>query len=162
FTRTSTPIGAKAMIDLLELLKLRGFGTTQRTKLVRHKDPAYDIHLLLRRGWLEPFQCFQNNPVFNDTDYVVSFVGTTGTKARLLGIYAVLGRQPGSQGSLPADCRAAMTRGEINDQWSKAKYFYDLRKQPGFEDLEGRVVIDWGKAAKSWHQWLRKKEVVEV
>ena len=30
-----------------------------------------------------------------------------------------------------------------------------------FEDLKDRVVIDWGRSTRSWHQWLRPKEVIE-
>lgn len=40
--------------------------------------------------------------------------------------------------------------------------YYDLEALPGFEDLAGRVVIDWGGSALAWHQWLADKEVLEV
>jgi hypothetical protein len=37
-----------------------------------------------------------------------------------------------------------------------------LEEVGGFEDLKGRVVIDWGGAALTWHQWLAEKEVIEI
>lgn len=40
--------------------------------------------------------------------------------------------------------------------------YYDLEKEPGYEDLEDRVVIEWGASTRSWHQWLSPREVVEV
>jgi hypothetical protein len=39
---------------------------------------------------------------------------------------------------------------------------YDLVRRSGFEDLENRVIIDWGKSAKSWHQWFRDRPVLEI
>lgn len=42
------------------------------------------------------------------------------------------------------------------------KYRYKLKQQAGFEDLEQRVVIEWGRSTRTWHQWLKPKEVVEV
>jgi hypothetical protein len=33
---------------------------------------------------------------------------------------------------------------------------------PGFDDLNDRVVIDWGANARAWHQWLTAKEVVQL
>jgi hypothetical protein len=32
----------------------------------------------------------------------------------------------------------------------------------GFESLQDRVVIDWGKGTKSWVQKMRNKEVIEL
>ena len=47
-------------------------------------------------------------------------------------------------------------------QEAPESHFYLLEKVPGYEDLEERIVIDWGKSTRSWHQWLSPKEVVEV
>ena len=84
-----------ADLGVIDLLKLCNFDPACRSKLVRHQDKRYDVHDLLRRGWLEAYQCFQSKPVFDGQDFVVSFVGTEGTKARLLGVYKVRGRQSG-------------------------------------------------------------------
>ena len=45
---------------------------------------------------------------------------------------------------------------------AKSPYFYELTREPGYEDLENRVVIDWGKGALAWCQRLSNKEVVEI
>ena len=34
---------------------------------------------------------------------------------------------------------------------------YDLEEIPGFEDLKDGLIIDWGRATRSWHQWLKPK-----
>lgn len=44
-------------------------------------------------------------------------------------------------------------------------FYYDLEQVPGFEDLQERIIIHWGKAAIKWHQWVDEnndKEVVEI
>jgi hypothetical protein len=37
-----------------------------------------------------------------------------------------------------------------------------MRKLPGFEELEHRVVIEWGKGTRSWVQGPTIKEIVEI
>jgi len=138
-------------IDILEILGLRGFDTNRRIKLVRHQDARYDVLDLQRHGWLETYQAFQAPGVFDKVDCFICFVGVGGTRARLVGIYDVLGRKPGHEGILPAGC-------PFPEDW-KESYYYELRREPGFEDLENRVVIEWGRATRAWHQWLKNKEV---
>lgn len=41
-------------------------------------------------------------------------------------------------------------------------WYYPLERCHGYEDLEDRVVIDWGKAALAWHQWFTDRPVLEV
>jgi hypothetical protein len=120
-------------IGVLDLLRLCGFPSEARLKLVRHQDKRYPPEDLLRRNWLEAYQCFQNRPVFEAIDYVVSFVGAGGTNARFVGVYKVGSRRPGSEGVLPPGCQ--------HREWLDATYYYDLVRQAGFEDLEHRLGI---------------------
>ena len=61
---------------------------------------------------------------------------------------------PGSAGALPAGCPYF--------EWQKSSYFYELDRQPGFEALENRVVIEWGRAALAWHQHTINKTVTQL
>jgi hypothetical protein len=140
-------------LGIVDLLVLRGFDPTRPTKLVRHQDARYDVHDLMRRGWLEFYQATQSRPVFDRCERIVSFIGTGGTKARLIGVYKVLGKRDGRQMSCPAEFPPG--------PWP-FRYFYDLEREGGYEDLENRAVIEWGKGARSWVQRLSNKEVVEL
>jgi hypothetical protein len=142
------------MLGIVDLLGLRGFDAAARCKLVRHQDARYDVHDLVRRGWMDAYQARQARPIFDGIEFVISFVGLEGTRARLLGVYRVAGRRDGTAVPLPPDCP--------HSEWLNSPHFYDLIHVPGFEDLENRVVIDWGKGALAWHQQLRNKEVVEI
>ena len=71
------------MLGLLEVLRLRSpYLHPKRTKLVRHKDPRLDMHLLKRQGWLDLYQGFQSRPIFHGCDTIVSFVGEEGRRSR--------------------------------------------------------------------------------
>ena len=71
----------------------------------------------------------------------------------MYGVYKVSERCRIREISLPPN----YTMPEDPDSW-----FYQLERVSGFEDLEERVVIDWGQSTRSWHQWITEKEVVEV
>ena len=143
------------MVSILEMLKLRGFDVSQPGKLVRHKSGKYDVQDLLRRGWLEAYQQYQQRPAFGNSKHIVSFIGLEGTKARFVGVYRVGKMLDGTNGPpLPAGCPYS--------EWRSAPVYYELEKASGYEDLENRVVIDWGRGALAWCQNLREKEVAEL
>lgn len=133
-------------ITLQELLYTRGL-PQKRVKLVRHRDTSgnidlYDQYRNQRPTFLE-YQRQQGNPVFHNCDYVVSCLGEKGSRARFIGVYQVQGI----------------------DYETEAHFYDNLTEVSGFDDLKERVIIDWGKAAINWHQWLRQevpKTVLEI
>jgi hypothetical protein len=141
------------MLDLQELLFHRGLPRDARTKLVRHQDARWDLQHLLAHGHFDIYQEHQSKPVF-ECDFIISFIGLANSQARLVGVYAVDGREgPRSFEPPPEFLYPDMPLGQ---------YRYKLTRVPGYEDLERRVVIDWGGSTRAWHQWLAPKEVVEV
>lgn len=142
------------MLNIVELLSLRKFDVNCKIKLVRHQDKRYDISKLIRDGLFELYQSYQSRPVF-DCDYIVSFLGIEGSKARMIGVYQVKDRKPASAYPLPSD----FSHPEFA---TDNRYYYILEEVKGFEDLNGRVVIDWGGSPLAWHQWLTEKEVIEI
>ena len=143
------------MLSIIELLELKGLDCSRRKsiKLVRHKDHRVDVDALLRGGHIQTYQSIQGSPIFN-CDYVVSFMGMDGSQARLLGVYRVGGhRQVRKSDIAMLPCR---------DLVGKTDLIYELDEVPGFEDFKDRLIIDWGRNAISWHQWLTDKPVVEI
>ena len=141
-------------LGIIDLLRVCGFDPSCRSKIVRHQDKRYESHELFRRGWLDAYQSFQSKPVFDNLDYIISFIGSGGTQARLLGVYKVLGRRDGNTGKLPSGCPYL--------EWQSNPYFYELERQTEFEALEHRVVIEWGRAAQAWHQYTKNKAVTQI
>ena len=60
------------------------------------------MHELLRAGWFEAYQSFQGLPVFHKIQQIVSFVEDGGARARMVGVYRVLGHRAGRRGVLPS------------------------------------------------------------
>jgi hypothetical protein len=138
------------------MLRLYGFDPASRAKMVRHKEDKYPVQELLRNQWLDLYQAYQGKPRFDNLDVIVSFYGLTGTRACFYGVYKVLGRRPARESPVPASCPW------VTEWLKKCPYFYDLKRLPGYEALEHRLVIDWGKGALSWHQHLSNKPVLEL
>lgn len=143
-----------ALIGLLELLASRGFvPNPKRVKLVRHKNSQVDVEALHSSGQLEMYQSYQDNPVLDGCDQIIVFVGEEGFGSRFIGVYDVGPRRPASETALPGGSAI----------WAQSEHFlYALKKRSGFEDLEDRVVVDWGRAALAWHQWLTDRPVLEI
>ncbi|ACL67276.1 conserved hypothetical protein [Anaeromyxobacter dehalogenans 2CP-1] len=145
------------MIKLTELLRTRGFSESKSTKIVRHLDSRVDMRMLRRRGHFEFYQRTQPKDVFN-CEQIVSFLGDENRRAIFCGVYSVGGKR-----EVTADEPLSIPIGYPHPELLDGPgVIYDLSKVSGFEDLEDRVVIDWGDAALSWAQWFRDREVVEV
>lgn len=142
-------------LGIIDVLKAFGFDDQLKTKIVRHQDGRYDVPGLMREGWFELYQSLQARPVFSGCDQIVCFTGDGGTRARFIGVYQVLGESPCTSTHVPARCPYPEWRTE-------SKYYYRLKYEPQYEDLAGRVVIDWGTGALQWAQHLRNKAVVEI
>lgn len=135
-------------ITLQELLYNRGLTRDRRrVKLVRHRDTSgkLNLHRMYREQRTEflDYQRQQGNPVFDKCDFVVSFLGEEGSRARFIGVFQVQGIE----------------------RETEEHFYYNMAEVAGFEALKERVVIDWGSAAINWHQWLEvdlPKAVLEI
>ncbi len=148
------------IISIRELLSLRGLDVSKRIKVVRHKDSRKEVVI---RGKLEKgnpydwyrynrdlfigYQSEQGKEVFKNVDYIISFIGEHGTTARFVGVYHIEGMN-----------ETYFPDGNIC-------YNYQMTQVKGFEELEERIIIDWGDSAISWHQWLtedKDKDIIEI
>lgn len=84
------------------------------------------------------------------------FLGEEGFNSRFVGVYNVGARRSATDAPLPVECPYP--------QWGAdpAHSYYPLDKLDGFDDLEDRLVVDWGKAALAWHQWYSDRPVIEI
>lgn len=144
------------MITIQELLSSRlnkcGVESTDRIKLVRQKDARQDLYELYRHN-KEAFlnyQSAQSKPVFNNVDYIVSFIGEEGTSARFIGVYKIVETIELNKTDKPSGVK------DIDN------YFYKMQELPEFDDMKERVIIKWGNAI-AWHQWYKNEmEVIEI
>ena len=149
-----------AILTISKLLSEAGLDITKKIKLVRHKDSRkeqliegipvvgnpYEWYIKDRQTFIN-YQGEQSEDRFKDVDYIVSFIGEEGTTARMVGVYRILGLDE-----------------EKMKRIANGRFFYRMEEVSGFDELNERVIIDWGKSAITWHQWLHKndKEVVAI
>lgn len=151
----------EAGMNLIELLAMRGLKDKRRVKLVRHQDSRHRgvVQEMYKTGEIEVYQAYQRKPIFKNIDWVVSFLGLEGSLSLLIGVYRNAGCRSAAEVPLPTSCKHP----EMHDgAGQEGFYHYSLEKVAGFEDLEGRLVVDWGGSTLSWHQKLTPKEVVEI
>ncbi|AVP65976.1 hypothetical protein C3B64_17695 [Clostridium botulinum] len=141
---------------LTKILELKKFNMS-KIKLVRHTVNRDYIKKLIDFGQFDLYQSVQKNDIFKNTDYFISFTDMQGSKALLYGVYKINGAQEILE--LPSEINLIKEA----ESWGEAPYYkYNLERDYSLADLEGRLVIDWGKAAILWHQRKLDKEIVEI
>ena len=144
------------MISFLDLLKTHNFDTNSSFKLVRHKSSAHPIEKLIDNDLFEQYQCVNKKERF-ECDFVISFVGKESTKALFWGIYRVNGKINANKANLTKEFKIEFPTDDYNSM-----YYYLLEKKKGYEDLEQRIIIDWGEATRAWVQKKCDKEIIEI
>jgi hypothetical protein len=119
-----------------------------KTKLLRHADSReeykgitdYKSVMKDPTVFLE-YQAVQSNASkVGESDYIVTFVGMESTKALFVGVFKVEGKEL------------------INNQ-----HHYKLTKVEEFNDLECRIIIEWGSATTVWAQhYNNEKEIIQI
>lgn len=145
------------MLTLHSMLLQFGFDENRSTKLVRHRDPRFDIEKIYRADQFDFYQSIQRQPVFQGCDQIVSFLGRPGIHAVFVGVYDVDG--------VEEPCDRALPDGFPFPHMNTTNcYRYDLQMNDRFTDLRDRLVIDWGRGTRTWVQHYRNgvKPVVEV
>ncbi len=146
---------SRTELGIIDLLKVFGFNRRLKTKIVRHQSSTDDMQELVANGWFETYQQIQTKPIFKKCEQIVILVGDGPGRGRFIGVYRVLSQSEKLPIILPQNCPYPL--------WAdKPKYQYALEKCAEFADLEGRVVVDWGAGALSFHQHLRNKPVIEL
>lgn len=118
------------LLDLPQFTRFRD--EVAKVKVLRHSDSSRDLWQLVEAGTFQKFQNVQSLDVFGRADYIVSFIAERRRFARLVGVWHVLKKWKGPHGG----------------------FRHNTAEVEGFEDLSGRLVVDWGKGTRSWAQNL--------
>lgn len=133
------------MLTLSELLANRGLPLqeAQKIKMMRHvDDPALLVPLAdMSREHFEEFQSYQSEQRLRDKKWLLSFHAWTNRQARLEGVYSVVDVRPPGTWTLTESfpCKNRQNFLAAASSW----YFYVLKRDQRFQDLEGRTIIDW-------------------
>lgn len=144
-----------------EILERRGIDLNT-CRIVRHDTRALQAWRH-SRACLENFFSYQrtgNRTPYRGALIVFQLVPVGSSGALFVGAYRIL-----DEWQFPAVTRQPVLHdpafGE-NDDHEHLRY--DLERVPEFEDLVGRVLIDWGSGTRAWSQWPTRqdKPIIEI
>jgi hypothetical protein len=118
-------------MKLLDLPMFAWAHERRDVKVLRHHDKIIDLWKRRRENTFEDYQNGQSWDVFGKAKYVLSFVSERNRFAKFVGVWEVLSN-------------SRLTSGQLK---------YKTSELPGYGDLEGRLVIEWGSSARTWAQW---------
>lgn len=122
-------------MKILDLHQFERFRNVHSVKVLRHKELSFDLWEKRETGQFGHYQDGQSWDIFGSARYIISFIAERNRCAKFVGVWEVISK------------RKKKPRG----------FKYKTKELPGFKDLEGRLIIQWGEGAKSWAQWLHRK-----
>lgn len=150
-------------IMLNTILQAANFNV-EDVRLLRHQDNRAEKGRTPYELWRDNRQQFDvyqaTQAIENDiklrASYWVSFVGTPYDETMFVGIYRVRNRTLLDQDT-PKPHMAGVDK-------ASSCYIYDLVLESRFDDLIGRMLIDWGLGARAWIQRADKQnnKIVEL
>lgn len=120
-------------MKLLELELFARFRDRRDVKVLRHKDTKLDLWAMRGTREFAKYQNGQSWDVFGSARFIFSFIAERQKFGKFVGVWEVLSKKPRGKG-----------------------FRYVTRELPGFKDMEGRLVVHWGKGTRSWAQWLHR------
>lgn len=124
-------------------------------KLARHPLSDKRIKFCYDNGFFELYLRTQRKKMFKDGQYILNFVGTQGTTGRFEGCYLVKGVRSIEEITLPESFPIKPEKPPV--------FYYDLEKTDIMSDYVERLLIDWGKGARSWCQnGTTEKEIIAL
>ena len=141
-----------ASVNLKSILVCNGLNP-ERVKLIRHSLNDEEFLRCYTDGFFDEYQRIQKIGFFDNCDYILSFISAPGTSAKFVGCYKT---GPGVACS-PSLKKPGFPCPEMYDN---VCMYYELQACDYLADLKNRLIIDWGKATVSWHQWATNDKTV--
>lgn len=145
-------------MHLSTILKEYGLNPDE-VKLTRHPLSNKEVKKIYatNKNYLFDYQSIQPNNIFDNVNYVITFVGIEGCKAaRFIGALKVIGRSDGGnhKDMMPSDY-------PYPDQFLD-EYYYKMEKTDIMSDLENRLVIDWPSPLSWCQNGTTDKKVIAI
>lgn len=135
-----------AILHFSDVLKNVGLDP-KKVKLLRHALSYNKFYECYRVGMTYEYTRRQEKGFSKGYDYWVTFISDSGTYARLDSCYRVNGSVPDT----PDVCPAGLPKCEAERYQGKDALFH-LEYVDLLKEYEGKLVIDWGKSTRMWHQ----------
>jgi len=144
-----------ALLCFSDILQKAGLDPA-KVKLIRHALTDAGFRTCCERDMVLEYTRQQKNGFSSGYDYWCVFISDKGTLAKLFACYKVGGAVP--------DAPAVMPVGFPFPEWFQGNgSYFDLNYVDNLKEYEGRLIIDWGKGTRMWHQkGTTEKPVVAI
>ncbi len=128
----------------------------EKVLLIRHALSHENCRKCYEKGYIFEYTQLLTSKTMDKYCYWMVFVSTKGTKSKFIGMYKYIDKLDISQKEKLADYPCP-------EMYSNDHVYYKLEKTDIFEDLNDRLIIDWGTSTQSWYQTAKKvKPVVAI
>lgn len=133
-----------SVLSFTDVLRKAGLNP-DRVKLIRHALSDKGFKDCYAAGKYLEYTRRQSIGFSKNFDYWCTFISGKSTYAKLHSCYRVLGVVPDTPDLIP--------EGFPYPEWfDGAGGYYELEHIDCLKEYENRLVIDWGKSTRSWHQ----------
>lgn len=133
-----------AILSFPDVLRKAGLDP-EKVKLIRHALTDRGFRTCYEKGMVLEYTRQQKNGFGRGCDCWCVFISGKGTLAKLFGCYQVGGAAPDTPNVMPA--------GFPFPEWFQGENsYFDLTPVDALREYEGRLVIDWGRSTRAWHQ----------
>lgn len=133
-----------AILVFADVLKKAGLDPA-KVKLIRHSLADEGFRRCYDKNMVREYTAHQKAGFSKGYDYWAVFLSEGGNYARLYGVYRVGESVPDTPDVRPE----GYPDGEA---FTGENAFFDLQSIDALREYEKRMVIDWGKSARMWHQ----------
>jgi hypothetical protein len=144
------------VITLQNLLTIGGIPAEAPIKLLRHTPKESTPDHAWKKGWLGEYERMHGAD-FKVPDYFVSFIPVSGDarSARFLWVKRIIGR-------LDRRTMARDASYPFQAHYAHNGIAVDVARVATFNDLEGRVIIEWNYPTRSYDYWLDWNKPTQV
>ncbi len=133
-----------SLLFLTDIIKRAGIEPSE-IKLIRHALSDKTFKKYYEKNMVKEYTQHQRKEFSKGYKFWMVFISDGGSLARFEGLYKVLEEKPDTTDNMP---EGVPDIEEFNGEAS----FFDIEKMGVFADYEGKLIIDWGKSARSWAQ----------
>lgn len=138
---------------------LRKAGIDPKTvKLIRHSLTDKNFKECYDARMVDEYTCHQKKGFSKGYEYWAVFISGAGTLAKFYAIYKV--------GDIKPDTKEVAPKGlpsKEAENYNGENSFFELTRLNVLDEMEGKLIIDWGTSARMWHQkGTTEKPVVSI
>lgn len=146
------------MLTLQHLLDIGGVPADARIKLFRHKPKEGSVEEAWKNKWLHEYERMHGSD-FRVPDYTVTFipVPSDASSVRFLWVKRVDGRLDRS--TMHRDPSYPFQQHYTHHSGGIA---LDLTRVSAFDDLEGRLIVEWSYPTRGYDYWFDRNKPISV